>query len=532
MKRLSILFALCFLAVSCEDKCVCELHNYCQPPAGDALCGNGQLDDGEVCDGNLLNGRDCTALGEGYTGTLKCLADCSGYDETACVAPQMNKCGNGQLDAGEVCDGNLLNGFDCTALGEGYTGTLKCLSNCSGYDDTECIAPQINKCGNGQIDDGEVCDGDSLNGRDCSALGEGYTGTLKCLDNCSGYDETGCVAPQVPHCGNGQLDPDEVCDGDLLNGRDCTALGEGYTGTLACLGDCSGYDETGCIAPIPVTCGNGQLDDGEVCDGELTGGRNCASLGTGYTGMLKCLNDCSGYDESGCNEPQFLETCGNGQLDEGEVCDGELVLNDMKYDCHSIFGPGSTGKIKCAPGCLSFDKSECTPPVTCGDGSVQINEQCDPNYPNTSVSRCSAYYGEDFGGSRVCDKMCRWDVSPCIIPEHCGNGQLDEDLGEACDPSAPQSYKLTCEDLRGPGSAGFVYCNSLCKYSTSGCSIPPACGNGQADNGTNDRPNYHEACDPGDLKGKSCRSLGSGYSGTLNCLVNCSGFDFSGCLDP
>jgi hypothetical protein len=223
------------------------------------------------------------------------------------------------------------------------------------------------------------------------------------------------------------------------------------------------------------------------------------------------------------------KTCGSDKLDEGELCDGEHFSEGIEYDCKSIFGPGSTGKLKCDSSCLHFDKSACTPPQSCGDGKVQINEKCDPNYNNQANELCSAYFSQGTEGKRKCDEMCRWDTSECIAPDHCGNGQVDKDLGEDCDPSSPQSYELTCEAVFGPGSVGTITCSNLCKYESSWCTVTTACGNDKVDNGQNGNPNYSEVCDPGDLKGKKCASLGTDYSGTLKCLSNCSGFDFSDC---
>ena len=347
-------------------------------------------------------------------------------------------------------------------------------------------------------------------------------------------ENLGCEANEVtlppPYCGDGAVDSGEECDTNNFAGRTCADYkGKGATGTLQC--DKCSIDASDCKSAVLDTCGNGELDPGEVCDGAAHGGRNCASLGQGYTGMLKCLEDCSGYDESGCEPPEPNPNCGNGRIDEGELCDGDLIREGVEYTCKSIFGPGSTGKLKCDERCLHFDKSDCTPPLTCGDGTAQINEKCDPAIDYGERLLCTTSYGAGSAGQRVCNEMCRWDNSGCRIPDACGNGRVDAD--EDCDPSAPQEYAKSCEDFFGPGSTGSVTCSALCRYESSGCSVSPACGNGQADNGTANRPNYNEVCDPGgDLKHRTCAHLGEGYSGTLQCLVNCTGFDFTGCEAP
>ncbi len=73
-------------------------------------------------------------------------------------------------------------------------------------------------------------------------------------------------------CGNGHLDAGEMCDGNALDGYSCSALGLG-TGTLACRADCLGFDDAGCEDPIdppmcvPKTCTQLGLGCGTAADG-------------------------------------------------------------------------------------------------------------------------------------------------------------------------------------------------------------------------------------------------------------------------
>ncbi|MFH2006080.1 MAG: DUF4215 domain-containing protein [bacterium] len=71
-------------------------------------------------------------------------------------------------------------------------------------------------------------------------------------------------------------------------------------------------------------CGNGQLDGSEECDGAELGGQSCQSLGLDV-GTLGCTSDCT-LDHSGCRAP---DTCGDGVVDPGEVCDDG---NDVDWD--------------------------------------------------------------------------------------------------------------------------------------------------------------------------------------------------------
>jgi hypothetical protein len=52
-----------------------------------------------------------------------------------------NLCGDGNLSAGEQCDGTKLNSSTCASiLGTGYTGTLTCTASCT-FNTTRCSAP-------------------------------------------------------------------------------------------------------------------------------------------------------------------------------------------------------------------------------------------------------------------------------------------------------------------------------------------------------------------------------------------------------
>ncbi|MEX1361805.1 MAG: hypothetical protein AB1Z98_01670, partial [Nannocystaceae bacterium] len=128
----------------------------------------------------------------------------------------------------------------------------------------------------------------------------------------------GPMGPGGATCGDGIVGGDEICDGDDLDGKSCSVLGLGE-GVLGCSDDCSAFDSSACSDADP--CGNGTIDPGEICDGAALGGQSCASLGL-PDGELGCSDDCSAYDPSGCAE---ADPCGNDMIDPGEVCDGTAL---------------------------------------------------------------------------------------------------------------------------------------------------------------------------------------------------------------
>lgn len=61
-------------------------------------------------------------------------------------------------------------------------------------------------------------------------------------------------------------------------------------------------DPTGAATTTtPSECGDGELDDGEVCDGAEHGGKTCPDIDVAFAdGTLSCAHDCGSFDTSGC----------------------------------------------------------------------------------------------------------------------------------------------------------------------------------------------------------------------------------------
>ena len=91
-------------------------------------------------------------------------------------------------------------------------------------------------CGDGIIDKGELCDGNS---QSCQTSG-GYNGAQSCNKDCNSWNS--CTSNE--HCGDGIRNGNEECDGDDLGGETCQS--QGYSGgTLDCSLSCS-FDTTQC----------------------------------------------------------------------------------------------------------------------------------------------------------------------------------------------------------------------------------------------------------------------------------------------
>ncbi|MFH2006136.1 MAG: DUF4215 domain-containing protein [bacterium] len=339
----------------CGPNCAVEQGWTCAgaPSQCAQLCGNGAIDAGEQCDGADLGGYTCPSVDSAYVGgTLGCLVTCR-FDTSLCETPT---CGNGAIDAGEQCDGVLLNGQTCQTVGAYIGGTLYCSPTCA-FNVNSCV-PLV--CGDGIVSAGEACDdGNTTTGDGCNAL---------CQVE-SGWECSGSPSSCSRLCGNALLDPGEVCDGPLLGGETCVTLGYD-AGTLACSSSCS-FDLSGCYMYV---CGNSTVEPGEECDGSNLNGASCLSLGfTG--GALACTGNCT-YNTGGCTSI----SCGDS------VCNGSETSCSCPGDCGDTCGDGC---------CTGSEASTC--PLDCGGcpgldygGTCYYLVDLEETSKASAISQCSA----------------------------------------------------------------------------------------------------------------------------------------------
>ena len=358
------------ITTDCDSELRCPADSRCTA-AGDACipvgdtCGDGQIQPGEECDDGNRQAEDgcsqrCTR--EGSDGT----------------------CGNGFVDSelGEVCD----DGVDPLA------GQPSNEDGCPNGPNGTCM-PAF--CGDGFVWDGvEVCDPNVA------------SDDTPCRSDCKGYET----------CGNGLLDPGELCDDgdDPVTGKpnnkdacpnDPATATEGQATCIPAfcgdgflwdkLEECDPLDDAQCRSDCrgQKKCGNGLLDPGELCDdGQAPEGQDAnkdacpngengscepAYCGDGFVWdpVEKCeLGDTGGPDNKSCrNDCMDFPFCGNGLLDAGEAC--ESLLNPMTglpTDTHSC-------------------DSDCSIPV-CGDQhrNQSAQEECDPPSNNGQSSGCAS----------------------------------------------------------------------------------------------------------------------------------------------
>ena len=184
--------------------------------AGCTLCGDGDVEGSEECDSQNMDGASCESLGFVGGGSLSCSSNCA-FNTSGC---SNNTCGDGTINGSDACDcGGSGSTCTATQLankacadfqspaGTPFSGgSLGCKSpnNCA-FDTSSCYY-----CGDGDINAGEQCDGTALGGQTC--VGLGYTsGNLSCSSSCQ-FNESGCVSVENPLilCNDPYLDfPDD-----------------------------------------------------------------------------------------------------------------------------------------------------------------------------------------------------------------------------------------------------------------------------------------------------------------------------------
>lgn len=218
--------------------------------------------------------------------------------------------------------------------------------------------PNEGICGNGDLEPDELCDLTNLDGESCESLGFGR-GTLSCHPLCRWNTS------QCGFCGDGYLNPDyEECDIDKFpDGASCADHGF-LNGELSCDSNCK-IVTTDCTDEAPGVCGDGIISRGEMCDGENMGAIDCVRIA--YAGgVLRCTEDCR-WDASDCITADGIRV---GDLERAEADPGDEPPDPDPQNPdpqNPDVDPGTTGGTT-APG--TTDDSGCA--TAAGTTSVWV----------------------------------------------------------------------------------------------------------------------------------------------------------------
>lgn len=525
--------------LGCTGTCTFD-ESFCA--SGGAVCGNGRVEQGETCDGQDLDGKTCQT--EGFTGgALGCRPDCLGFQTASCQSDA--QCGDGQLGAGEDCDGADLARRTCQAFGFAR-GTLACSSSCQ-FDTSGCEST-TGQCGDASLDEGEVCDGASLGGKTC--LTEGFAGgKLMCAADCRRLDTSQCTTNTVPaawtcdaanynagdqcDCGCGVVDPD--CDDETIAAcQHCGGSGSCNAGP--CPGTIKPADNSACEASTGV-CGDGQIGSGEVCDGSNLDGQTCESQGFG-SGTLTCAVNCQSFDTASCAAVAVPAawTCDPTFFGSGDGCDCGCGFTDpdcpdgTATGCEYCDNDGSCSDLDCPGNIDPALNSACVAGGACGDGLLGPGEACDGAV--LAGASCSSL-GFDSGTLGCAADCVSYDTSGCVGAEvpadwSCSPMWYADGYGCDCgcgvvDPDCANTSAAACDFCSNVGACNEGPCPGTINADNNwacGGSSGAVCGNGSVEPG--------EICDGANLATVTCMDLGF-ESGSLACLSDCSNFDTSAC---
>jgi len=221
---------------------------------------------------------------------------------------------------------------------------------------------------------------------------------------------------------------------------------------------------SGCLQPGSTDCGGWYCPPGLVCAPDS---KRCASPAQ--------LSACQGKAEGApCSAPGApLAECLKGVC-TAQICGDGITTGDEVCD---------DGNLRACDGC----SADCRSDETCGNGTVDCQEQCD----------------QGAGNSDRPNELCR----PDCRRQRCGDGIVDGNSGEDCDGS-----KSTIASCTGYGFyGGELSCSPACRNDTSSC--VGSCGDGQV--------NGVELCDGLPPTGQDC--LDFGYDvGNLQCTEFCT----------
>ena len=221
----------------CSAGLICsEQHQVCVDK--EPICGNGKVEFPELCDDSFLD--DCGSCNAGCNGAGT--ASVCGDKQ---VCPEFETCDDGHEDSCGSCNNNCTGPGDGSACGDG----LVCPEQeyCDDGFKTECGSCNADCTGPGE---GSIC-GDGFQCEETESCDDGNTETETC-----GYGNINClfcdaecklITLEGTYCGDGVVQPDEVCDPEASE-RNCGDISNEFlnNSSVGCQSDCSAWDVTQC----------------------------------------------------------------------------------------------------------------------------------------------------------------------------------------------------------------------------------------------------------------------------------------------
>ena len=408
---------VCNNGVPVDQPCAngCE-NNACKAETP-ATCGNGKLDDGEVCDGTVFadNARVCpegTVLATGKTvNDITCSAECSLVTTGVCAAESTPVVpDSGTVKEGDACDETFeefcdANGNTVYCSEDGVVGVYECAKGCKIVDLSDLAGEEYISA---------ACSDDDLN-KQCTKVGDE-------IPYCSTYTYAGEEYPLAGsyYCAQAKdkslvaVDLSEYGQGDICDGTTCGIA----NGAAYCMESCDKENEevTACVEYYWGLITTAYTTVCQKVDGKL--------LAVPTTDEVICNNSCEEgkgcviYDETEgqtCDADKYVETC-NGT-------DEPYLL----YCYEDYYGDATVAAYPCDEGtvCLTIPGGN---RADCYDKEVTAEEKCttEGESKNACVDSYYSYIGKD-----ICTKMSDGTLRYVFTAEDYCDGECN-DAGTAC----------------------------------------------------------------------------------------------------
>lgn len=289
----------------------------------------------------------------------------------------------------------------------------------------------------------------------------------------------------------------------------------------------TGTSETG----TPTACGDGAIDEGELCDGAELGGKTCADVDDAFVGgALACAGDCAEFDVSGCeldpeashvkiNEVLSKSAVSGEYADKGDAIEiynaggAEADLSGWKLSDDPMFPQGKTyvfpQGMKLAPGewrvLVELDAmlgegelpfgiaSDGEETLTLVDAMAGVVDQVTLSGADAVVSYCRVPDGT--GMWLLCDETL--GAANAAASADCGDAVVEP--GEDCD--GVDLAGMTCEGLELGFTGGTLVCSPMCTFDASMCTTDNVVAINELESTADDIEIYNAGNAPVDLSG-------------------------------
>ncbi len=229
-----------------------------------------------------------------------------------------------------------------------------------------------------------------------------------------------------------------------------------------------GCSEDSVKDPITI-CGNGTLDSDEICDGSIFANhvKVCPEgLVLKDESAFACTSTCGVDFSRACAAP----SCGDGVLSGGEVCDGELFRDGVKV-CPAGMTLLPHPEFKCTEICMVDYRNACTvESAICGDGKLDEVEICDGSLFQSESKRCPGDMIELAQPVYGCTDKCQIDYTNACISSICGDGKLTG--AEICDGELFADGAKVCPEGKQPLTDRDLFSCNACLLDTSKACVP------------------------------------------------------------